>query len=118
MIITLVPARHDPDASLETVDLNDEGAANLEAFLADSNDLYDVSPLPRDESARCSDSSDDGRKAKVDRNNSVDSTSEAENRLEAPGGGGGEMSRAESMYYTPDTTLEKLSEMANESSDT
>ena len=76
-----MPARHDPDASLETVDLNDEGAANLEAFLADSNNdhLYDVSPLPRDESARCSDSSDEGGKARVNRN-SVDSTSETENR--------------------------------------
>ena len=44
--------------------------------------------------------------------NSVDSTSDAqaENRLEVPGAG--EMSRAESMYYTPDTTLEKLSEVA------
>ena len=36
---------------------------------------------------------------------------ESQFRLEVPGGG--EMSRAESMYYTPDTTLEKLSEVAN-----
>ena len=101
-----VPARHDPDASLETVDLNDEG--NLEAFLGD-NDLYDVSPLPRDESARCSDSSDEGGNGK-----SKDPTA-AKAALEVPGG---EMSRAESMYYTPDTTLEKLSELAtNETSD-
>merc|ERR1712010_280882 len=51
-----VPARHDPDASLESVDLGDtdEGTMqNLEAFLNEginSNDaLYDVSPLPKDE---------------------------------------------------------------------
>ena len=103
-----MPARHDPDASLETVDLNDEG--NLEAFLGD-NDLYDVSPLPRDESARCSDSSDDG-------GNGPSGKSENPTTKAALGVPAGEMSRAESMYYTPDTTLEKLSELAtNETSD-
>ena len=78
-----VPARHDPDASLETVDLSDNeaAAANLEAFLG-ADHLYDVSPLPRDESARCSDSSDEGEKAaatKVNRG-TVESPSAPENR--------------------------------------
>ena len=80
-----MPARHDPDASLETVDLSDNeaAAANLEAFLG-ADHLYDVSPLPRDESARCSDSSDEGEKAAaeagVNRGRPGDSPSEPDNR--------------------------------------
>lgn len=82
-----VPARHDPDASLETVDLSDNeaAAANLEAFLGSNADnLYDVSPLPRDESARCSDSSDEGERAAVAKVlGPVASPSRPENRYDA-----------------------------------
>ena len=80
--IISVPARHDPDASLETVDLSDNeaAAANLEAFLG-ADHLYDVSPLPRDESARSSDSSDEGEKAAaVNRGRPGESPSAPENR--------------------------------------
>jgi len=41
---------HDPDASLETVDLNDDpNDQTLEKFLRDEDLLYDVSPLPKDD---------------------------------------------------------------------
>ncbi len=52
-----VPNRHDPDASLETVDLN-EDESGLETFLA-NEDVYDVSPLPRDEDGNASTPDDD-----------------------------------------------------------
>jgi hypothetical protein len=101
-----VPARHDPDASLETVDLN-EDESGLEAFL---EDIYDVSPLPRDESIRNSDSStEDDVTIPVNPANGAPPTEDAS--LQVPGVGG-DMTRTESMYYTPDTTMEKLSEVA------
>lgn len=49
-----VPKQHDPDASLVSVDLDDpsedvNGGEALEAFLNQPDILYDVSPLPKDE---------------------------------------------------------------------
>lgn len=46
-----VPTRHDPDASLESVDLDDPDpdGNTLEAFLNEPDVLYDVSPLPKDD---------------------------------------------------------------------
>ncbi len=96
-ILFPVPKRHDPDASLETVDLNEDDddlggddKQTLEAFLAD--DIPSVSPLPKDdEDQACG--------------NAVEVTEDE--LLSVPAEG---VSRAESMYYTPSDTLENLSE--------
>lgn len=92
-----VPARHDPDASLESVDLDDPEDQRLEKFLND--DVYDVSPLPKDETPVLK-NDDDDMSDKVPINIIPDSPTTAAT------------SRAESMYFTPDATTEKLSEIS------
>ena len=105
-----VPDRHDPDASLESVDLDDpidDMNANeaLEAFLNEPNVLhsdvlYDVSPLPKDETPL--------KKEDITDNPPINVLS-----VESPYGSG-VLSREDSMYYTPDATTEKLSDISLE----
>ena len=138
------PKSFDPDASLETVDLNEDDSG-LEKFLSEDL-LYDVSPLPRDDddnqlypniltksgsketlhnelqsleesalyqTATTSaisriDLSDDERD--VDENCSsghVPSNLESgyvQNETN-------DISKSESLYYTPDATIERLSDL-------
>lgn len=92
-----VPLRHDPDASLESVDLDDPEEKVLESF------LYDVSPLPRDETPL----------QKVDELvpiNIIQDSSPTDTVTPPLLERGA--SRAESLYYTPDHTAEKLSEIS------
>ena len=138
----------DPDASLETVDLNEDDTG-LEKFLSDDL-LYDVSPLPKDdedklprltlskkegsretlhneiqsleESALCDTSRNpiiiqteefssdeeicDEKKYDPEillSNINQGTKTETENNA---------VSRSESLYYTPDDTLEKLSDLS------
>lgn len=117
-VLLTVPMRHDPDASLETVDLNDDpeeaaGASSLEAFLAaDSDLLYDISPLPRDEVPvqKDDDEEDELTVGNIPVNIIQDSPSpeEEQNVVEITGA----MSRTESLYYTPDVTSDKLAELS------
>lgn len=93
-----VPARHDPDASLESVDLDDPEDLKLEKFLND--DVYDVSPLPKDETPVLKVDADDISDNQVPINIIPDSPTTAAT------------SRAESMYFTPDATTDKLSEIS------
>jgi len=117
-----VPARHDPDASLESVDLGDtdEGTMqNLEAFLNEginSNDaLYDVSPLPKDEVPlhKSESSAGLGDLLEVPINNlSIENDlSPATDTVTPPLDANSSLSRADSFYYTPDITTETLSEV-------
>ncbi len=98
-----MPRAYDPDASLETVDLDaDEeeaaaesvGAANaLDAFLGD---VPGASPLPKDDDVTVHDDDDDD-------DSSLDDDGD---RLAVPQQD--EVSRAESTYYTPSDTLEDI----------
>ena len=118
-----VPARHDPDASLESVDLGDtdEGTMqNLEAFLNEGinigNDaLYDVSPLPKDEVPlhKSESSAGLGDLLEVPINNlSIENDlSPATDTVTPPLDANSSLSRADSFYYTPDITTETLSEV-------
>ena len=86
------PKPVDPDASLETVDLNDD-ETGLEKFLNEDL-LYDVSPLPKDE----------------------DKSMKQPEHLTVPeppvAALSTSTSRAESLYFTPDSSAaEKLSEL-------
>ncbi len=126
-----VPCRHDPDASLESVDLDEIDPEHdvgdngqLETFLNEPDLLYDVSPLPKDETPlKKSDSAYD----EVDLNDiPINVISEDGGQVElaqtgaAPGGvphSSTNMSVAESLYYTPDVTLEKLSDLGDKDED-
>ena len=74
------PTRRDPDASLETVDLNEEDEV-----------LVDVSPLPKDEDP----------KEFLEINISPASS----------GSPTGTLSKGDSIYFTPDTTNERLDDV-------
>ena len=105
-----VPLRHDPDASLESVDLDDpdEAATNtLEAFLNEPDALYDVSPLPRDETPLQKTDDVDQVLEQVPIN--VVSTESPENNTPA---GSQVVSGSASLYFTPDVTTEQLSEIS------
>ena len=105
-----VPLRHDPDASLESVDLDDpdEAATNtLEAFLNEPDALYDVSPLPRDETPLQKTNDVDQVLEQVPIN--VVSTESPENNTPA---GSQVVSGSASLYFTPDVTTEQLSEIS------
>ncbi|TRY71593.1 hypothetical protein TCAL_16229 [Tigriopus californicus] len=112
-----VPPRHDPDASLETVDLDEEDEENtdLEAF------LDDVSPLPRDPTPAESPEGEDKVSMAITLHDSGSSTTPSSKSdlpviSVEPGTSDSGPSRAESMYFTPDTTLEKLAEVSQEGS--
>ena len=115
-----VPLRHDPDASLESVDLDEpdlETTHNLEAFLNDNintNDaLYDVSPLPKDEIPLHKSTSGLGNlEVPI---NVLETEAEDISPTETvtpPLDANSSLSRADSLYYTPDITTEKLSEVS------
>ena len=137
------PKSFDPDASLETVDLN-EDESGLEKFLSEDL-LYDVSPLPKDdddnpyplniltkdgsretlhnemqtlEESALHDTStnpiilttdDDDKSANHKQQHSNAVLSSLENSQ--PQADNNAVSRSESLYYTPDDTLEKLSDL-------
>ena len=113
-----VPPRHDPDASLESVDLDDpdEGTMqNLEAFLNDNiskDALYDVSPLPKDEIPLHKSASSGLGDLEVPINvletEDISPADTVTPSLDA----NSSISRADSFYYTPDITTEKLSEVS------
>ena len=144
------PKSFDPDASLETVDLNEDDTG-LEKFLSDDL-LYDVSPLPKDDEdklPRLTSLKKEGSRETLQNeiqsleesalydtsrnpiihteeissdeeicgetrlnpelvnSNSNQGNLQAENSI---------VSRSESLYYPPDDTLEKLSDLSiNES---
>ena len=106
-----VPLRHDPDASLESVDLDDpdEAATNtLEAFLNEPDALYDVSPLPRDETPL--QKTDDVDQVLNEVPINVVST-ESPDTNNTPAGSQ-VVSGSASLYFTPDVTTEQLSEIS------
>ena len=106
-----VPLRHDPDASLESVDLDDpdEAATNtLEAFLNEPDALYDVSPLPRDETPLQKTDDVDQVLTEVPIN-VVNTESPDTNNTPA---GSQVVSGSASLYFTPDVTTEQLSEIS------
>jgi hypothetical protein len=110
-----VPSRHDPDASLESVDLNDPGDfndpadfSNLEAFLNEPDALYDVSPLPKDETPL---QKEESAVENIPININIQDDEYDDNDTPTPQELTGAMSRAESLYYTPDITLENMSEI-------
>ena len=106
-----VPLRHDPDASLESVDLDDpdEAATNtLEAFLNEPDALYDVSPLPRDETPLQKTDDVDQVLTEVPIN-VVNTESPDTNNTPA---GSQVVSGSASLYFTPDVTTEPLSEIS------
>ena len=113
-----VPPRHDPDNSLETVDL-DEDEGGLESF------LEDVSPLPKDSinaspipnalsSAEISPEENAKRDGKLPEPTAEISLDESPSSGEA---GDLCVSTANSMYFTPDVTLENIPVVAGEGED-
>ena len=100
--------RHDPDASLESVDLDDPDpdGNTLEAFLNEPDVLYDVSPLPKDDTPiqKLENIANTPTVSNVDEISPPNPASYAS----------GVVSREESMYFTPDATTEKLSEISLE----
>jgi len=116
-----VPLRHDPDASLESVDLDEpdlETAHNLEAFLnenVNTNDaLYDVSPLPKDEIPVHKSTSGLVANLEVPINVIEAEDLSPTDTVTPPLDANSSISRADSLYYTPDITTEKLSEVSLE----
>eukprot|EP00095_Tigriopus_kingsejongensis_P009370 maker-scaffold732_size105256-snap-gene-0.17 protein:Tk09370 transcript:maker-scaffold732_size105256-snap-gene-0.17-mRNA-1 annotation:"Dysbindin" len=102
-----VPARHDPDASLETVDLDEEEEdTELEAF------LEDVSPLPRDATPSVLSPSLSVESSVVV--SSIPVTIQVGSDSSPDNAPSGVTSRAESIYFTPDTTLERLADSTEE----
>ena len=138
------PKAFDPDASLETVDLN-EDETGLEKFLSDDL-LYDVSPLPKDDEDKLPRltslkkegsretlqneiqsleesalydtsripiiqthefSSDEEICQEIDSEILIDNRNQAQLQSD-----NNVVSRSESLYYTPDDTLEKLSDLS------
>lgn len=144
------PKSFDPDASLETVDLNEDDTG-LEKFLSDDL-LYDVSPLPKDDEDKLPRltslkkegsretlqneiqsleesalydtsrnpiihteeiSSDEEICGETQLNPELANSNSNQGNLQAENS---IVSRSESLYYTPDDTLEKLSDLSiNES---
>ena len=108
-----VPHRHDPDASLESVDLDedpDEGATHtLEAFLNEPDALYDVSPLPRDETPLQKSENIEEVLTEVPINIVTADESPESN---TPPAGSEIVSGSASLYFTPDGTTEQLSEIS------
>ena len=105
-----VPNRHDPDASLESVDLDDpdEAATNtLEAFLNEPDALYDVSPLPRDETPL--QKTDDVEQVLSEVPINVISTESPDTNTPI---GSEVVSGSASLYFTPDVTTDQLSEIS------
>ena len=101
--------RHDPDASLESVDLDDPDpdGNTLEAFLNEPDVLYDVSPLPKDDTPM----------QKLENIANTPTTVSNVDEISPPNPASyasGVVSREESMYFTPDATTEKLSEISLE----
>lgn len=102
-----VPNRHDPDASLESVDLDDppedlNATDALEAFLNQPDVLYDLSPLPKDETPL----------KKEDIVAEIPPINVLNAETPTPTGSG-ILSREDStMYFTPDATTDKLSEVS------
>jgi len=107
-----VPSRHDPDASLESVDLDDPDpdGNTLEAFLNEPDVLYDVSPLPKDDTTPILQKLESTSNIPTPTVSNVDEISPTNPASCASG----VVSREESMYFTPDATTEKLSEISLE----
>ena len=104
--------RHDPDASLESVDLDDPDpdGNTLEAFLNEPDVLYDVSPLPKDDTTPILQKLENTSNIPTPTVSNVDEISPPNPASYASG----VVSREESMYFTPDATTEKLSEISLE----
>lgn len=109
-MLSAVPSRHDADHSLETVDL-DEDDGDLESF------LEDVSPLPKDSIGpspvpNTPSSADTSQKEEAEGTGTKASPSTGEVSLETSPSSGEVadmgVSTAESMYFTPDVTLENI----------
>jgi len=126
---------HDQDASLETIDLNDDpNDQTLERFLREEDALYDLSPLPRDPSKNNLDSvegsafleeteeglqGESATSSKAYQRNSIEESTpalEVQTSLSVPVVTmTSSESVAESLYFTPETSVtEKLSEFAGE----
>ena len=108
-LFTFFTIRHDPDASLESVDLDDPDpdGNTLEAFLNEPDVLYDVSPLPKDDTPM----------QKLENIANTPTTVSNVDEISPPNPASyasGVVSREESMYFTPDATTEKLSEISLE----
>ena len=99
-IVSPVPKKDDPDASLETVDL-DEDEEGLEAFLGD---VPDAPPLPEDEEGVSNVTLTDKGEENGQVSNMLNVDLLQEDEV------GEAASRAESMYFTPSDTLENLAE--------
>ena len=114
-----VPPRHDPDNSLETVDL-DEDEGDLESF------LEDVSPLPKDSinaspipnALSSPEISPEEQNAKSDVK-LPEPTAEISLDESPSSGEAGDLcvSTANSLYFTPDVTLENIPVVAGEGED-
>lgn len=110
-----VPSQNDPDASLESVDLDDpeddeDATKTLEAFLNEPDAIYDVSPLPKDEVPIQKDDTTVVPPCDVPINimeasSSSGSSPKAEDESALA-------SVAESLYYTPDATTDLLSDIS------
>ena len=140
------PKALDPDASLETVDLNEDDSG-LEKFLSEDI-LYDMSPLPKDDDDNLtptqlhmregsretlhtdtnplaqiasddrpipinlqmytSSSDEDKEIDDLGHSKSGNETGNVQTQLQS----NAVVSRSESIYYTPDNTLERLSDIA------
>ena len=111
-MFTFFTIRHDPDASLESVDLDDPDpdGNTLEAFLNEPDVLYDVSPLPKDDTTPILQKLENTSNIPTPTVSNVDEISPPNPASYASG----VVSREESMYFTPDATTEKLSEISLE----
>ena len=113
-LFTFFTIRHDPDASLESVDLDDPDpdGNTLEAFLNEPDVLYDVSPLPKDDSTPILQKLEN-----ISNTPTTPIVSNVDDEISPPNPASyasGVVSREESMYFTPDATTEKLSEISLE----
>jgi len=122
-----VPSRRPTDVSLESIDLNEDDS-NLETFLRE--DCPDLSPLPRDEVPVVKDDSleMDETESVTPHASQIDlciitetpspSSSVGPGSVDGDVSGGGSLapsgmtSREESIYFTPDQTLEALNDQA------
>ena len=94
---------------MESVDLDDPDpdGNTLEAFLNEPDVLYDVSPLPKDDTPI----------QKLENIANTPTTVSNVDEISPPNPASyasGVVSREESMYFTPDATTEKLSEISLE----
>ena len=99
---------------MESVDLDDPDpdGNTLEAFLNEPDVLYDVSPLPKDDSTPILQKLEN-----ISNTPTTPTVSNVVDEISPPNPASyasGVVSREESMYFTPDATTEKLSEISLE----